>query len=110
LSVNVTRDGPLAAAWTSFHDEAPGPVYAGSWSVSIVKTTSSAVTGDPSCQRASGRISTVQLLPVFSTDQRSARSGTIVPSGPLRTRPGKSNATRSRSAWVRAVSGDTDEG
>src|SRR6187397_3235085 len=49
-------------------------------------------------------------LPILSTDQRSARSGTSVPPGPLRTRPENRRATRSRSAWVRAVSGDTDDG
>ena len=49
-------------------------------------------------------------LAVLSTDQRSARSGTIVPSGPLRMRPENSRATRSRSTWVRAVSGVTDDG
>ncbi len=105
-SVKTTRCGPLALTVTSFHEVDEGPVYDGSWSVSIVNSTSSLVTGWPSCQRASSRRSTVQVLPLLSTDQRSARSGTIVPSGPLRMRPENSRATRSRSTWVRAVSGD----
>ncbi len=46
----------------------------------------------------------------LSTSQRSARSGTSVAPGPLRTRPLKTRATRSRSTWVRAVSGLTETG
>ena len=75
-----------------------------------MKATSSAVTGSPSCQRASSRSWKVQIAPVASTDQRSARSGTSVPFGPFRTSPEKTSATRSRSAWVRAVSGLTETG
>src|SRR5688500_4058784 len=109
-SEKTTRCGPSALTVTSLHDEDEGPVYEGSWSVSMVKTTSSLVTGSPSCQRASSRRSTVHVRPLASTDQRSARSGTMVPAGPLRSRPEKSNATRSRSTCVRAVNGVTDTG
>ena len=38
--------------------------------------------GSPSCQRASGRSVNVQVLPVSSVVQRSARSGISMPSGP----------------------------
>src|SRR5688500_6888703 len=109
-SEKTTRRGPLALTVTSLHDVDEGPVYAGSCNVSIVNSTSSLVTGWPSCQRASARRSTVQVLPLASTDQRSARSGTIVPFGPLRSRPENSSATRSRSTWVSAVRGVTDTG
>src|SRR3954452_24685606 len=50
------------------------------------------------------------MVPVGSTVQCSARSGTRVPSGPFRTSPEKTRATRSRSAWVFAVNGLTDMG
>src|SRR6476646_8764941 len=110
LSVNVTVVGDTAATVTSFHDPAAGPVYAGSWRVSIVNTTSSDVTGSPSCQRASSRSSTVHVRPVGSTDQVFARSGTTVPPGPLRMSPEKMSATRSRSAWLRAVRGLIETG
>ena len=76
----------------------------------IVKTTSSAVTGSPSCQRASGRSVNVHDLPVSSVVQRAARSGISMPSGPSLTRPENARATRSRSAWVRAASGLTETG
>src|SRR5437773_11077616 len=52
----------------------------------------------------------VQILPVLSTFQRSARSPTTASFGPSRTRPLNTRATRSRSAWVRAVSGLIDVG
>ena len=76
----------------------------------MVNATSSAVTGSPSCHRAPSRRTKVHVRPLGSTDQRSARSGTIVPPGPFRTRPEKTSATRSRSAWLCALNGLTETG
>ena len=59
----------------------------------IVNATSSAVTGSPSCQRASSRRWKVQIAPVGSTVQRSARSGT---SDPGRVRSGRGPRRRAR--------------
>src|SRR4026207_1963289 len=55
-------------------------------------------------------MSTVQVLPALSTDQRSARSGTSVPPGPLRTRPENRRAARSRSGWGAAGGGGAGGG
>src|SRR3990172_3029922 len=74
----------------------------------MVNRTSSAVMGWPSCQTRPVRRWKVQVLPVGSTSQRSARSPTIVSSGPSRTRPRKTRATMARSAAVRAENGLTD--
>ena len=85
--VKTTVRIPTGWTVTSFQEPAPGPLYFGSWRTRIVKATSSAVTGCPSCHVASSRSWNVQVAPVESTDQRSARSGTIVPFGPFLTSP-----------------------
>src|SRR5204863_3784798 len=108
--VNTTVRGSTVWTDTSFHDPAPGPAYVGSWRTWTVNATSSAVTASPSCQRASRRSTNVQIEPDGSTDQCSARSGTMVPDGPLRTSPENTSPTRSRSAWLRAVNGLTETG
>ena len=54
----------------------------------MVNTTSSAVTGSPSCQtRVVAQLERSRSCRSASTDQRSARSGHDVPAGPLRTSP-----------------------
>ena len=63
-----TVSGSTAVAVTPVHDPAPGPVYSrGRWRTATVNTTSSAVTGSPSCQCASGRRWKVQVCAVGST-------------------------------------------
>ena len=87
FKVKTTVRVPAVATVTSFHEPAPGRCSSGPGGRPMVNATSSAVTGSPSCQRASSRSWKVQTAPVASTDQRSARSGTSVPDGPLRTSP-----------------------
>ena len=66
-SVNRTMLGLSAATTTPRNASANGPAYALSCSSPTVYRTSSAVTGAPSCQLASGRIVNVQIFPVWST-------------------------------------------
>ena len=74
-SVISTVRGSIAVAVTSAHAPAMAPEASGLLSASTVYTTSSAVTGTPSCQVASSRIVKVQVLPLASVVQDSARSG-----------------------------------
>ena len=65
----------IAVAVTSAQEPAAPPAASGLCSASTVYTTSSAVTGAPSCQVASARIVTVQVVPSSSVVHDSARSG-----------------------------------
>ena len=65
----------IASTVTSAQAAAPAPAASGLLSASTVYTTSSAVTGSPSCQTASSRIVNVHVFPVSSLDQDDARSG-----------------------------------
>ena len=74
-SVSRTVFSSTASTVTSAQAAAPAPAASGLLSASIVNTTSSAVTGSPSCQTASSRIVNVHVFPVSSVDQDDARSG-----------------------------------
>src|SRR3954454_7591542 len=78
--------------------------------VSIVKKTSSAVTGSPSCHRALARRWNVQVPPSAVDVQEPASAGLGAPVASSVTSPSKTSATRSRSAPVVADSGLADLG
>ena len=99
-----------ASTVTSAQAAAPAPAASGLLSASTVNTTSSAVTGSPSCQTASSRMVKVHVFPVSSLDQEDARSGWYDVPGPSRTRPENTSPTSMRSARLRAVTGVIDWG
>ncbi len=72
---SLTVRGSTAVAVTSAHAPAMAPAASGFFSASTVYTTSSAVTGSPSCHTASSRSVNVQVLPLSSVVHDSARSG-----------------------------------
>ena len=104
-TLNSTVFASIAVAVTSAQAAAIAPDASGLFSASTVYTTSSAVTGTPSCQVAPSRIVNVQVLPLASVVHDEARSGSYVLPGPRRTRPLKIRPTRVRSDRLRATSG-----
>ena len=110
VSRKVTVLSSTAVASTSAHDELRPPDAAGSLSAPTVYRTSAAVTGTPSCHVASSRMWNVQVLPSSDSFHDSARSGSIVFRGPIRTRPLNTSPTSDRSARLRAEIGVIDSG
>ena len=110
-SVKSTVRVPTDSTVTSRHDPAAGPLYPASWSTSIVNTTSSAVTGSPSCQRASSRSWNVQMRArrdrPSSARRGRARSSPPGRCGPVPRTPARRGRDRPASA---RVSGLTDTG